>query len=98
MIIKSKLKILFLYLNLYKHILKLILNTIKIDVFRCFKKNSRSLSVKEFPLFPDGNALLEHPFAKFKKLKYFAQLYASHDNLDLIVSKRSYIKLRFRNY
>ena len=55
-------------------------------------KNSRSLSVKEFPLFPDGkNALLEHPFAKFKKLKYFAQLYASHDNLDLIVSKESYI-------
>ena len=57
MIIKFKLKPLFLYLKVYKHIFKLLLNALKIDLFRCLGKTSLSLSVKEFPLFPNGKML-----------------------------------------
>jgi hypothetical protein len=81
-----------IYFSLYKRNLKLLANAIKIDIFRMIGKKHTSLSVKEFPLYPNGrNALIEHPFFIEKERKYFAQIYSSEGNFELATAKRSYL-------
>ena len=71
---------------------KLLANSFIIDVYRILGIKHQKLSVKEFPLYPDGrNALIEHPFYNVKNKSYFAQIYSSTNDFVHATAKRSYL-------
>ena len=71
---------------------KLIANSFIIDLCRTLGIKHQKLSVKEFPLYPNGrNALIEHPFYNVKNKSFFAQIYSSKNDFIHAVAKRSYL-------
>jgi hypothetical protein len=71
---------------------RIIRESVYVDLMRFFGKTTKSITIKEFPVYPNGEvAFYKYPFLQVGRKKYFAQIYGTDFVTDVTVGKRAYV-------
>ena len=71
---------------------RIIRESIYVDLMRALGKTATSITIKEFPVYPNGEiAFYKYPFLQINNKKYFSQFYGNEFVTDVTVGKRAYV-------